>query len=245
MSVSPQRGRKVQPAKQAPSLRIFYIIIGLIAVAGAAWLITTATGQRDSTAEQPAAVPAQPFDGETGTTPEGFYYKGDPEAPVTVIEYADFQCPACANFATSDLYQRFISEYVSTGKVMYIYHDFPLSYHTNAPLAAEASYCAGEQGKYWEMHENIFRTQSQWSNLGNTAGTSFFSNLASDLELDAESFASCLSNNTYAEHIQQAGQESLEIGIPATPTFVVDGKQVSAAELMLTIDTALAEKGAS
>lgn len=239
---TPQRGRKVQPAKQAPSLRIFYIVIGLIAIGGAAWLITLATAPSESVAELDS-VPLQPFDGQSGTTAEGFYYKGNPESGITVIEYADYQCPACANFATSSLYQRLNTDYVEAGQIQYVFHDFPLPQHPNAPAASHATYCAGEQGQYWTMHDRIYATQAQWSSLGGSAVDTFFANLAGQVGLDEAAFAACQSSDKYADHVQQARSTAMEIGIPATPTFVVNGRQVNASELPLAIDAALAEKG--
>jgi protein-disulfide isomerase len=240
---TPQRGRKVQSAKkQTPSLRIFYIVIGLIAIGGAAWLITLATAPGSSVAELDS-VPSQPFDGQSGTTAEGFYYKGDPESGITVIEYADYQCPACANFSMSSIYQRLNNEYVEPGQIQYIFHDFPLPQHNNAPAASHAAYCAGEQGQYWTMHDQIYATQAQWSNLGQQAANTFFTNLAGQIGLDEAAFGACQSSDKYAEHLQQARSTAMEIGIPATPTFVVNGSQVNGGELLPAIEAALAEKG--
>jgi protein-disulfide isomerase len=259
MSSSPRRGRKVQPAKKSSPLRTFYIVAAVVVIAGAALLITFATGQEEqptatlpntTTSGEPAAdgfttVPTTTVNYQTGKTPEGFHYKGSPDAPVTVVEYADFQCPACGNFANSSLYQNLNANYIATGQVHYIFHDFPLSYHDKAPLASQAAYCAGDQGQYWAMHDAIFVNQNQWSEMSVEQFTPYLSNIAQQLGLDMQAFQTCLTSGKYAAHVNATYQASVNAGIPATPTFVVDGQQVNASELQVAIDQALAAKGGS
>ncbi|MFH1565918.1 MAG: thioredoxin domain-containing protein [bacterium] len=92
--------------------------------------------------------------------------KGNEDALVTIVEFTDYQCPFCARYVIETLPQ-IQKEYIDTGKVKYVLKDLPLTSlgHKNSPKASESSYCAKEQGKYWEMHDKLFETQSEWSNL--------------------------------------------------------------------------------
>jgi len=177
-----------------------------------------------------------------GKTTEGFYYKGDPQALVTVVEYSDFQCPACA-FHNQNLLPRLMSDYVETGKIRLIFHDFPLNIHPHAAKASEAAHCAGDQGKFWEMHDLLFEQQEQWASASDPAA-SHFGDYAAQIGIDTQEFMACLNNGTYSQKMAQAYQSSLQVGISATPTFVVDGKKVEINQLFNEIDAALAAKSA-
>ncbi|NTW02556.1 MAG: thioredoxin domain-containing protein, partial [Oscillochloris sp.] len=138
MSVPGQRGRKVVRNNRS-SLTTFYMVIGgaLILILG--FGIVYALRSRTSS-DARAALTAQ-----IGRTAEGYYYKGSPDAPIKVVEYADYQCPGCGEFdrTLAPLIDR---DYVATGKVQFIYHELPLtSIHPNAQAAAEAARCAGDQ----------------------------------------------------------------------------------------------------
>lgn len=254
MTTPSQRGRRVgKNSRRTSSLRIFYIAVAGIFIIGTAVLITWAMGQgRGVTPGSPTAnvgdlgtSAAESFDGQAGVTTDGFHFKGTPDAPVTVIEYADYQCPACANIVTSSLYEQLNNDYIKTNKIQFIFHDFPLPYHTLTPLAAQAAYCAGDQGKYWEMHDQIFRTQESWTTLQPAAAADRFGSFAREYQLDLAAFQSCISSQKYLRHLQEAGQAAENAGIDATPTFVVEGRKVNAAELLNAIDAALAASGGS
>jgi len=93
--------------------------------------------------------------------------KGNVNAAITIVEFTDYQCPYCARYAIETLPQ-IQKEYIDTGKIKYVLKDIPLTSlgHANAEKAAEAALCSGEQGKYWEMHEKLFSSQQEWSELG-------------------------------------------------------------------------------
>jgi protein-disulfide isomerase len=245
MSQSNRRGRRVQQQKQqGSSFRVFYIVLIVVGVAGAALLVTYITGQQNQTADVSAPATTNggggaSIDAETGRTADGFYYKGPEGAPVEVVEYADFQCPACATFVNSGLYDQ-LQSYIAADQVRYVFHDFPLSQHHNAPIASQAAYCAGEQGQYWEMHEAIFLRQTQWSNMSNQAAASAFAAMGAELGLDGEALAACINSDEYTAHIQSAFQAAIAANIQGTPTFIVNGRSVNAMELMPAIDAALA-----
>lgn len=148
--------------------------------------------------------------------------KGDANAPVTIIEWSDFECPFCTRFYTETLGQ-VEKEYISTGKVRFIYKDFPLNFHANAQKAAEAAECAGEQEKYWEMHDKLFEE-------GVNGGVGSFKQFASDIGLDTAKFNDCLDSGEMTSEVQEDFSEGSALGISGTPGFIINGKLVSGAQ---------------
>jgi protein-disulfide isomerase len=143
---------------------------------------------------------------------------GDPNAPIRIDEYSDFQCPYCARFV-SDTEPALVETYVTDGTVYFVYHSFGDFIGPESTAAAEAAYCAGDQGKFWEMHDTIF---ANWN--GENAGA--FSDrrllaFAETLGLDMDTFRTCFNNESYAELITQDGRDGLAAGIKATPSFVL------------------------
>jgi protein-disulfide isomerase len=236
MSTRSQRGRAIHTKKSSSPLRIFYVLIGVVALVGIAVLGTMALRNGQNSASPGALLNRPPLNAPTGKTAEGYYYKGQPNAPVTVVEYSDFQCPFCGRFATGNALA-IDRDYVETGKIKYIFHDFPLQQHPNAVPAAEAARCAGDQNAFWPMHDMLFANQSQWENSAQPQ--SQFVAYAQQLKLDSGAFERCLSSGTQLAFITKAQQEGGQIQIPGTPTFVIDGKQYNADELRGAIDAAL------
>lgn len=237
-SVPTSKGRSVP--RQRPRLLGFYIALASIAVIGIFGLgIMIWRGSAPAPTTDITAIP-QPINAPTGRTSDGFYYKGNPDAPVKVIEFADFQCPACAQYATR-LEGSLDKNYIETGKVQYIYHEFPLPQHSNAVPSAEAARCAGDQGKFWQMHTLLFNRQNEWENLSKPA--SQFASYATALGLNQQTFSSCLANGTNATAINDAAASAQTAGIQQTPTFMVGGKQVFANDLQAAIDAALKAQG--
>lgn len=238
MRTQVQRGRKVQRKSNQKTLRIFYAAVGALALLGIAFLVTFLL-RNDSGVSTLEGIEVSPPNAPVGTTPEGLYYKGDPDAPVKVVEYSDFQCPACRNFHET-LGGQLETAYIETGRVQFIYHDFPLrNAHANAAIAAEAARAAGEQGKFWEMHDVIFARQSEWSTSGNPRR--LFATYAEYIGLDRAQFEEALNSGKFTDEVTAAEQAALQAGIPATPTFVVNGTQVNASQLVAAIDAALAQ----
>ena len=148
--------------------------------------------------------------------------KGDKDAPVTIVEWSDFECPFCGRFYSQTLKQ-IDEEYIQTGKVKFIYRDFPLTSHQNAQKAAEAAECAGEQGKYWDMHDTLFES-------GVKGGVSSFKGFASDLGLDTDEFDDCLDSGKMAAEAQKDMRDGAASGVTGTPGFIVNGKVVKGAQ---------------
>ena len=118
--------------------------------------------------------------------------------------------------------------YIENDQVRYVFRNFPLfSIHPQAQKAAETAECAGEQGKYWEMHDALFESQEQWS--GNQDAEQIFAGLAGELELDQDQFAACLEEGKYADKVNADLQEGIAEGVTGTPAFRINGAALSGA----------------
>ncbi len=157
-------------------------------------------------APQPPAPPSA-----MATRDESF--RGDSGATVVIVEYADFECPYCGQYE-HETFPQLSKDYIQTGKVKYFYRDLPLPMHAHAMGAARAARCAGEQGKYWEMHDSLFAKQ-------NAIREADMPGRAQELGLDAAKFAECLSSDRHTEEIKQSAAEAQKIGIGGTPTFFI------------------------
>lgn len=151
--------------------------------------------------------------------------KGSSDFPITLVEYSDFQCPACAYFFA--LTKEFEKEF---GKnVRFVYRHFPLRrIHSQAQLAAQAAEAAGKQGRFWEMHDVLFEKQGEWA--GQSRAEEFFISYASQMGLDTEQFANDLYSDEIIKKVENDYQSALRSNIKATPTFFVNGKQIEPAE---------------
>lgn len=145
--------------------------------------------------------------------------KGDADAEVTIIEFSDFECPFCGRFYSETLPQ-IVKNYIDTGKVNMVYKDFPLPFHQSAKIAAIASECAEEQGKFWEMHDKLFEGQSSWGNQGPSVSVPAFKQYASDLKLDTNKFNSCLDSEKYASEVDGDMAEAGSY-VSGTPSFFI------------------------
>ena len=151
---------------------------------------------------------------------------GEKDAPVTIIEFSDFQCPFCERFYSQTL-EQIKTNYIDTGKVKLIYRDFPLdSIHPMAQKAAEAAECADEQGKYWEYHDKLFQNQEEWV----TTGISKLKEYAKGLSLDSSKFDKCLDDGKYEDEVAKDFQDGAQAGVQGTPSFFINGKQLSGAQ---------------
>jgi protein-disulfide isomerase len=158
-----------------------------------------------------AAGRPQPAPPPSTLTIQGESFRGDAAAPVAIVEYADFECPYCGAYERS-VFPQILSDYIETGKVKYFYRDLPLPIHPHAMIAARAARCAGEQGEYWEMHDNLFAKQAGFSDPA-------LLDRAQTLGMDGGKFSECLSSNRYTDDIQKSMSEAHKMGIEGTPTF--------------------------
>lgn len=158
--------------------------------------------------------------------PKVRHFRGDPKAPVTMIEFGDFQCPFCGRYA-SDTEPQVEEQYVKTGKVRFGFVNFAFL-GSESTWAAEAAECASDQNKYWEYHDKLYSSQG-----GENQGAFSKDNLkkfAQDLGLDTQTFNNCLDSGKYTSLVQQDTQLSSSLGVQSTPTFVINGQAVVGAQ---------------
>ena len=156
---------------------------------------------------------------------------GNPDAPISIIEFSDFQCPFCARFHTQTL-PLILDEYIEQGKVKLIFRDFPIqSIHPNALPASVAAECANDQNKFREMHDMLFEKQNEWNKVDTVEGLSLFSQYASDIELDQEIFDSCLTSGKHIEEIKKDLDDGRNYGVTGTPGFFIGNDQIGFVEL--------------
>lgn len=161
-----------------------------------------------------------------GTNLAGDAFKGSPEAPVAVVEFTDFQCPACAKHA-KEVQPKIDAEFIRTGKVLWIRKHLPLRSHAQAAQAAVAAECAGEQGRFWEMGDRLYETVDEWATQ---AVEQELPRIAEGLGLDFEKFRRCFDGRKSLERVL-ADLYDAQGTIERTPTFVIlkDGKTGSTA----------------
>jgi protein-disulfide isomerase len=213
----------------------FYAALGIIGLVGVGALAYVATRSGNAaTTVDPATIVA----GE----PQG-YLLGKADAPVQVIEFADFECPACGQFATlaePDIRKRL----VDPGTVSYRFYDFPLPIHKNTWMASNAAACADEQGKFWEMHDQLFYAQDQWNGQATSRPKSKFQDYAKGIGLDVDKWEACYDAKKYQPRIKANEQMAVKRGATQTPTFVIGNKMVPGAisydRFKAYVDSALA-----
>ena len=161
---------------------------------------------------QDQATQRDPYRGKTVSTEPGAV-KGQETAKVTLVEFSDFQCPYCAKYVRETL-PRLEEEYISTGRVKYVFRNLPLErIHKSAFHAAEAASCAGEQGQFWPMHDAIFANNRNLSED--------FTALARQLDLNLEAFHACLSVGKFKADVRKDIQDAGQLTIGGTPTFLI------------------------
>ncbi len=148
---------------------------------------------------------------------------GDPNAPVKIVEYADFQCPFCQRY-WQDIEPQIVDQYVKTGKVFYEYRSVGEFLGPESAAAAQAAYCAGDQGKFWQYHDTLF---SNWTgeNVGDFTNDKL-QQYAATVGLDETVFNDCLSSGKYAARLQQDVQDAKAAGVKSTPSLVINGKLI-------------------
>jgi protein-disulfide isomerase len=151
---------------------------------------------------------------------EGHYSRGPSDAPITIVEFSDYQCPFCRRWH-DEVSQELFAAY--PGQIRLVYRNLPLtSIHPDAFSAAEAALCAGEQNAYWDYHDKLFG--------GELLGTGVYLQYAQDLNLDMTSFESCLNDRTYQADIESDSDFAINLGVRSTPTFFVNGLAIVGAQ---------------
>lgn len=151
--------------------------------------------------------------------------KGSKKAPVTIVEFSDFECPFCARFYQT-AYPKLVSEYIDTGKVKLVFRDFPLSFHRNAKMAAMAAECVNDQlgdKAYFLYHNKMYENQKNLSDDN-------LKKWAADLGLEVSRFKTCLDSGQFAEEVEKDVKEGESYGVTGTPTFFINGIRLSGAK---------------
>jgi protein-disulfide isomerase len=151
---------------------------------------------------------------------------GNSNAPISIIEFSDFQCPFCSRFH-AQTFPLILKQYVETGKAKFVYRDFPIQVsHPNAMSAASASECAHEQNRYWEYHDILFENQGVWNKLEISSLILKLKEYAIQLNLNEDQFNSCLDSGKYIEEINNDLKDGRNYGITGTPTFFIGNDEI-------------------
>jgi protein-disulfide isomerase len=184
------------------------------------------TGNAAGSANQPsgavveAPVTEQPQFRRYDIPIKDAYALGPADAPITIVEFSDYQCPYCRRWH-DEVYEPLLAAY--PGKIKFVYRHLPLtSIHPDALPAAEAAMCAGEQEAFWTFHEKLFSNES----LGNDMYTRY----AKDLGLDMDSFKACISDRKYQAIVDADMNFAIDLGIRSTPTFFINGLAIVGAQ---------------
>ena len=211
--------------KKGGDLKAFYLVLGataVIAVGALGW--SALGGGLSSAAMEPIAsiVLGEIEDLEALVAMATGVERGDPDAPITILEFGDFQCPACQQFFAVVKPQLDLA-YVDEGVARFVFHDYPVvSAHPYAFLAARGARCALDQGEeyFWPFHDQLFSQQSTWS-ASQRPPTDIFESYAGALGLDVEDFAACLDSDRHADVISANLRLGIELGVSRTPTIFV------------------------
>jgi len=221
-----------EPSEETVTFKLshFYSVLVILAFAVGILVGYVAWGR----VAAPAAVAGQQPSGQVVEAPqptrnpytrydipiEGYPSLGPADAPITIVEFSDFQCPYCRRFH-DETYQALLDAY--PGQIRFVYRNLPLtSIHPNAMPAAIASLCANDQNKYWEFYDKLFG--------GETLDEATYIQYATDLALDVDTFTACLSSGSHDEFIKQDMNFSLGLGVQSTPTFFMNGLAIIGAQ---------------
>lgn len=206
------------------------LLLGFVIWGRGSNVVTVANDPAAAAGDAAAAQPAGPI-AEVPVTPEPQYTRydiptegypslGPDDAPITIVEFSDFQCPFCRRFH-EETYQALLDAY--PGQIRFVYRNLPLtSIHPDAMPSAVASLCANDQNAYWDYHGKLFSSE--------TLTRETFIQYATDLNLNVDEFTACLDSGKHDEFIQQDMDFALDLGVQSTPTFFINGLAVVGAQ---------------
>jgi protein-disulfide isomerase len=230
------------------------VLVGYVAWGRNAQTTVLAAQPAQQPANQPGTVTPQPtpapviYEIET----EGFPSLGPADAPITIVEFSDYQCPYCYRWHIQ-VYEQLLAAY--PGQIRFVHRNFPLSFHQNAFASAEAALCAGDQDSYWQFHDILFDAQNQLNNqTGAVLDQAVYTQFATDLGLETSAFEECMTSHKYQQAIldDMTYANSLpmdsngEAAVGGTPTFFINGHRLGGAYpieyFKQIIDAELADK---
>ncbi|HSA83386.1 MAG TPA: thioredoxin domain-containing protein [Patescibacteria group bacterium] len=188
-------------------------VVTIAIVVGAAFLVG---GKASPTAE------TQPLTEEQTQKliREDSYSKGAKNAKITIVEFGDYQCPACRD--TYPIVEQILKEYPND--IKFVFREFPLPSHQHARLAANAAQAAGAQGKYYDMYGSLYQTQTEWTTTKDPM--SLFETYAKNIGLDVEQFTQDVKDKKYDDKVQEGINDGYAVGVQATPTFFINGEYI-------------------
>lgn len=228
----PPRNARSAATKPRSQRSVFIGVLVAIAVVGGAtilYLMKNPQSSDNGAAAQAAYAALQANYAKAG--PPKPYVMGNPQAPVVIEEFADFECPVCGSYATvtePDVRK----EIINAGLAYYKYYDFPLPMHHNTQSASNAAACADEQGKFWEMHDQLYGGQDAWglNPDGATQVTdnpkSIFAGYAKTIGLNAAQFEQCYDSKKFQSRVDANAAEGFRRNVNQTPTFFINGKMM-------------------
>jgi protein-disulfide isomerase len=203
------------------------LIIGIIAtailIAGGVFLMTR--GNSSPAAPNGAQISPDILvpkgDYVTGGIMNGNYLPATSSAKVTLVEFGDYECPACGEY--NSLVKELLTDF--TGQINYVFRNFPLSQHTNAQISSQAAEAAGLQGKFWQMHDKLYETQKDWSTSSDAK--SIFIAYAQGLSLNIDKFKTDIDSQAVKDKIQSDANDGNLVKLTETPTFYLDGVKIT------------------
>jgi protein-disulfide isomerase len=181
---------------------------------------TTAVTQAQGPAAEAPVVTAEPEYTRYEIPTDGFYFRGPADAPITIVEFSDYQCPFCRRWH-DEVAQALYDSYPN--QIRLVYRNLPLtSIHPDAQSAAEAALCAGDQNAYWEFHDKLFS--------GELLGKSTYLQYAQELNLNITTFEACIDNRTHQAAVEADSEFAVNLGVRSTPTFFINGLAIVGAQ---------------
>ncbi len=215
------RGEQRRQAREGGSdMRKLYMLLAGIAVIGIGAVgYSVGTSRGGQAVSAPVALDGMEDLEKLVALAQGIT-KGEESAPITIIEFGDYQCPGCGAFATQVEPQIDLT-FVTPGDAKFVFYDWPITtLHQHAFLAARAARCAGDQGKYWDYHDMLYREQARWSVLPDAIDT--FVSYAKTLGLDEGAFASCVNSDKFADVVTANMELGEQLGVNGTPTILIE-----------------------
>ncbi|TSC94230.1 MAG: putative lipoprotein [Parcubacteria group bacterium Licking1014_1] len=212
--------QKIQPfLKTLIAVNVLFLILNLVLLNSSLGQKNPQNAQVNSLSPQQKNQQPDPADLQAFSITKDNHIRGDFNAPITLVEFSDFECPFCERHYPT--LNKILSDY--EGKVRLVYKHFPLGFHKNAQKAAESSECASEQGKFWEYHDKLFENFQ----LGYSEEN--FKKWAKDLGLNNGKFNECFDSGKFAQKVKDDQQEGVKKGVNGTPATFINGQLVSGA----------------